>query len=234
MHEEGRPKWLGWAAAVLAWAALVLLATFVADADTAGYRLGRFIGTVLVTFLPALLLRWIYTRIHGEGVWTPWLFVIAALIAVISVAGAARSATDDQEAEQPPDVDLASAIGDAPRGYRYEKTTPADLRRWRRQLSAPGLNGVFVRKITSPIGVAGTVVVIGSYTDFSVAEARRGMEEGSGSQATSTTLGGEEILSVAFPAGGHQLTRVDRRTMVMVLVRPGFPRWRLARSILAD
>jgi hypothetical protein len=233
MRSGGPLRWLAWVAAVVPWAALVMVATFAVDGDL-DYRLGYFLGSVLFTLLPALLLRWIHTMLGGRRVWTPWLFVIAALFAVFAAAGAIRSANDHQAVEQPPEVDLASVIGDAPRGYRYEKTTPADLRRWRRQLASPRLNGVFVRRITSPIGAAGTVVVIGSHVDFSVAEARRGMEEGSGSQATSTTIGGEQILSVAFPAGGHQMTRVDRRTMVMVLVRPGFPRWRLARSILVD
>lgn len=61
-----------------------------AEENTA-YVAGAVVGRLVASLLIAMVIRWLYVRIAkgGREVMHPWTFVIAAVIAVLSAAGAA-------------------------------------------------------------------------------------------------------------------------------------------------
>ena len=85
---------------IVAWlgaGALLLLAAVpsaqVADAGSGAERAGRVVGTLVAAVGIALLLRLLWVllirRRAGLRVWSPWLLVVAAVVALMSGAGQA-------------------------------------------------------------------------------------------------------------------------------------------------
>jgi hypothetical protein len=223
-------KWLAWVTAGIAWAALVVLLGLAGDAENGAERFGRFIGVALVTFAPALLLRWLYTKAGGGSVWSPWVLVIAALAALVAGAGSWR---DSGEAAAPlPEVNLTDLIGEAPEGYRYVETPPVERRQARRMLALQGANGFFMRDVVRRGRLAAFVMVVTTDVDVVEEDVRQGLEAGMGSSSRSMTIGNERIFATISPNGRRMLVRSDRRAVVMLVVLRPFPARNLARAIL--
>lgn len=102
--DSGERTW-GVMGAVLLAAVAVLTAIRVADEESTAYALGAALGTVVAALVIAALLRWAYVRVSGGGeVRSPWLWLIAALVAI---AGAIGQAAPDEDA----DAEARSALG---------------------------------------------------------------------------------------------------------------------------
>lgn len=75
-----------WVAAVAAW---IFFSVQVTAGESVSYQLGEVIGSLAVTLAVAAILRGIYWLIRGRSVpfWSPWLFVVAAVIGLLARAG---------------------------------------------------------------------------------------------------------------------------------------------------
>lgn len=83
------PRTIGYTLAVLFWlACMPKLAADAVDPPGGGARFtGALIGTIGITFLFGLAIRFVYAKLRRRRVMSPWLFVIAALFALLSIAG---------------------------------------------------------------------------------------------------------------------------------------------------
>jgi hypothetical protein len=240
MREGGRLRWLAWVAAAVPWAALVAFMTFGSDADSGAERFRRFLGAVLVTLFPALLFRWIYTKAGGERVWSPWLFAIATLAALVAARGVEWTADAERDGRHPPEVDLGALMGDPPPGYRYARTPPAERRQVRRLMAhMEGATGYQVRDVVGGGHLHAVVWAMSMDVDEPLdtegeADFREGVEEMTGTRLRSTVLGGEEILTTAVPGQGRLMVRLERDAVVALIVLNQAQARPLARAILAE
>jgi hypothetical protein len=87
-----RPGWLTWLLYILAGTAWIALSYRPPDEDVSdAEQTGQVIGSVVGSLLIALLLRLVYVKLlrrrAGLRFWSPWIFVIAAVIGVLARAG---------------------------------------------------------------------------------------------------------------------------------------------------
>jgi hypothetical protein len=83
-RREGRStaRIAAWVASVAAW---IFFSIQVTPGESVAYQLGEVIGAMAVTLAVAAALRGIYWLIRGRRVafWSPWLFVVAAVIGLL-------------------------------------------------------------------------------------------------------------------------------------------------------
>ena len=100
--EPPAPTQAQWIAAVLLLAVPAVL-NGVYDAnhgETTSYGIGSAFGSIVWSALLALLFRWLYVRFseRQRRVWSPWVFVIAAVIATLGLLGAIAADAQDERA----------------------------------------------------------------------------------------------------------------------------------------
>jgi hypothetical protein len=77
-----------WSAAVLAW---IFFSMQITSGESLAYQLGEVVGALAVTLAVAAVIRGLYWLIRRRSVqfWSPWLFVIAAVIGALARLGRA-------------------------------------------------------------------------------------------------------------------------------------------------
>lgn len=141
--DSGRPRWwdgTGWTDTFqpdppeptqAQWIVAVLLLTVPAvlngiyDAnhgETTSYGIGSAFGSIVWSGLLALLFRWLYVRFseRQRRVWSPWVFLIAAIIATLGLLGAIAADAQDEQATVSTIEDTAAECEE----LGYEKFQP--------------------------------------------------------------------------------------------------------------
>jgi len=126
--------------------------------DQPGQTVGALLGGLLGTFAIALLLRVIYVRLvaRERPVLSPWVFVIAAALALMVNLSQVANETAEREAGEPEAGQAATAASPEdllvalPEGVRYETISAAQRQEIERSLRAEVPNGeIAARSIRS-------------------------------------------------------------------------------------
>jgi len=126
--------------------------------DQPGQTVGALLGGLLGTFAIALLLRVIYVRLvaRERPVLSPWVFVIAAVLALMVNLSQVANETAEREAGEPEAGQAATAASPEdllvalPEGVRYETISAAQRQEIERSLRAEVPNGeIAARSIRS-------------------------------------------------------------------------------------
>jgi hypothetical protein len=91
-ERQGR-RWVtsaAWVVAVVLWIVFSFGSGDVAGADTGVEKAGRVTGGLLFTLGVGLVLRFLYVKLRRSetrAFWSPWIFVIAAVVGFLATAG---------------------------------------------------------------------------------------------------------------------------------------------------
>lgn len=198
-----------WVAGALLWVLLGLPVLLRSRDESATFGLGALVATLAVSLLLALALRWIYLRAASKRtpLWSPWIFVIAAsiaLLASLSAAAATDLARDTEEAKPSKEVLAEEALVDLPAGLRYAPSPTAERQRiersFRAQLSDLPDSDVEVRRIVRDDGARGLLVALAAENAGDLSDFEKGFEE-TGGQVATERVGRGAILTGRDKAG---------------------------------
>jgi len=230
--------------AVVLWVVLSIPSALRNGDDQPGQTVGALLGGLLGTFAIALLLRVIYVRLvaRERPVLSPWVFVIAAALALmVNLGQVGKEGTEreagDPEAGQPATAaspeDLLVAL---PGGVRYETIPAAQRQEIERSLRAEVPNGdIEARSILSqqpPVnGLA--IGLVGPGAD-DLEQFQRDFE-GVGGTLQSEPINGTDFLVGPNRAGLYFAVRSPREnSLVMVAGASAYDVRTLARNFAGD
>lgn len=121
---------ISWAIAALALVAVSSTAAFRADGDSTAYRLGAFVGALLLALVVAVVIRAIAVRVRESGgrTWSPAVLALATGIATLLAVGAAARDVAKPAACATPERSADALLGEVPDGLRTAPAT-AEIRR---------------------------------------------------------------------------------------------------------
>ena len=202
--------------------------------DSVPYRIGRVLGAAFFGILIGYFIWWLIRRSRpGSAKWSPWVFVIAAGIATLSLfssvaqrAAEVTSAPESaQEAEAPYEGPAASYFVE-PEGYEYEGLAPDVAEQLEAQFTSDPevaehvseFEGRHVLKGAQPVGA--TIVVLMDVPPEEWDETQEGFVrgfEGAGEIALEPqTIGGFEALTAELPQGVAHVF-LDRNLVIQVI-----------------
>ena len=236
--ESRRPtSRLAWVGSV-ALLALVTIPQFFMPNDggdnSVPYRIGTVIGAAVFGILIAKFIWWLTRRSRRDlPKWSPWVFVIAAGVATLSlfssVAQRAADITSTPESAQEteaPYAGPASSYFVEPEGYRYRELTPDLKDEMEKQITSNAeaaaeiseFDGRLVLQRGKPVGA--TIVVLIEFPPERWDEAQQGFVDGfekaGGVTLESTTVAGVEALTTDLPQGVVYVL-LDRNLAIQVM-----------------
>jgi len=116
--ERRGPSTAAWVGAVVLWLLMSIPNALRSGDENGAQTVGALFGGLLSTLVIALLLRFVYVRLMAKGraLWSPWVFVIAAGLALlVNLGQAADEAETASGALQQP----AHPLGEPPQRLRW-------------------------------------------------------------------------------------------------------------------
>ena len=243
-EERRGPSTAAWVGAVGLWVLMSIPNALRSGDENVAQTAGAFVGGLLSTLLIALLVRLIYARLiaKGRAVWSPWVFVIAAGLALLVNLGQVGNEAADREAGEPTAGQTATATSPEdllvalPPGVRYEAISAAKRQEIERSLRAEVPNGdIEARSILSqqpPVnGLA--IGLVGPGAD-DLEQFQRDFE-GVGGTLQSEPINGTDFLVGPNRAGLYFAVRSPREnSLVMVAGASAYDVRTLARNFVGD
>lgn len=212
---------LAWAAAVFLWVAFAAPTLLRNRDESVGYALGAFFATLLIGIVLALAIRWLYVRLvaRGDSLWSPGLFLLAAVIALLPTLNNVPDVADSppNQAGREKLEDATDVLADLPPELDYAPPGPAQRQvatTYRAQFGNEA-EKIEVRQIRGDDGARGLVVAARLDGVGDLEEAGRGFTA-AGGQATRDEIAGTEFLLGRDSSGTHVAIRGEGDTLVLI------------------
>ena len=202
---------------------------------TISYKIGRLIGAVLFGIVLGYFLWWLFRRSSPRPLpkWSPWVFVIAAGMALVSLGpdlvSALRDGTEAIEATEqetePAYEGPAESFFIEPPGYRYKELTADVKDQLQAQFTsdeeaAAAIEEFDGRQVLSKDGPVGATIVIlmnvpQESWDESQAGFIAGFEDSAGAELQSISVAGRDALGASNEQGTF-IFLLDRNLVIEV------------------